>query len=434
MLGNNNGKANLILKIIIGLITGAVLFIAIFDKEAKADDGLLDNSTWELLFTENMTTTNSLIQSICVTDYYIITIENVADSADTADVVRAYYKLNVDENGNPVTQYALAKQVQEEEWEHGNGMCYNPNTNEIYVSLYTNTIEENRGCLYVMDPSTLMKKGRIKVTDSFNILAIAYDNENNQYYIQTNAEANFSIMVLDSNFQIIKDLGPESTSPGYNYQDFCLVKDYFLQFPLTWGLGIGQYMSAYSISTASIVDTIQLFFNETAADDKIEPESIGQLDGNGFLVAVNGTDNSGNKACMFYRVEFPNLGLLPDENSPQKAPDVSMVSSVSVTSQSDTSGETVDSSVSVEKDTQALAAKKAEDGKNGAPVALIIVIIILGAGAVFFFLYLKRVQRERARREARMRKARRIMLANMAKDENDEETFDIHELDELKKD
>lgn len=70
-----------------------------------------------------------------------------ADGSGQPDIVKAYYRNDKDKNGNPVEQYSLAMQVQETDYEHANGMAYNPNTNEIAVSLYTSYQKENRGCL-----------------------------------------------------------------------------------------------------------------------------------------------------------------------------------------------------------------------------------------------------------------------------------------------
>ena len=286
---------------------------ALVPTKARAEDNLLGDASWQFLFAAPMATVTGIIQSICVTDHYIITLENVADSADTLDIVSAYYRWSSDEYGNPVQQYSLAKRVQSEEWEHGNSMCYNPNTGEIYVALYTNTKAENRGSLYVMDPQTLTKTRTIKLTSNFNFLAITYDEVNNIYYAQTNADTGYSILVFDENFNIMANYGPEDPSPGYNFQDFCLTGDYLLEFPLTFGMDIGEYMMAYSVSSRSVVDTIPLSFGYDSSA-KVEPESVKALDGSGFIVAVNVTFADGSSQCEFYRAEFPNLGLAASED------------------------------------------------------------------------------------------------------------------------
>ena len=133
---------------------------------------VFENLVWEQVFQDDLH--GGVVQSVCVTENYIITIENMADNAEVRDIVSAYYRKDTDEAGNPVTPYTLAKRVEEREWEHGNGMTYNPKTHEIYVALYTNTLPENRGCLYVMDPETLGYKRTVKVAEDYNILSIDY--------------------------------------------------------------------------------------------------------------------------------------------------------------------------------------------------------------------------------------------------------------------
>ena len=138
----------------LGRILILLMFIIPIGAYAEiAGPEAFDGLSWELVHEEELH--GGVIQSMCVTDNYIICIENMADNAETFDIVSAYYRYDKDADGNPVEQYSLANRVQEREWEHGNGMTYNRRTNEIYVSLYTNTIEENRGCLYVMDLSLI---------------------------------------------------------------------------------------------------------------------------------------------------------------------------------------------------------------------------------------------------------------------------------------
>ena len=478
-------------------ITAFMVFLLCFTFEAaimpskvKAEDNLLGDASWQFLFAAPMATVSGVVQSICVTDYYIITIENVADSADTMDVVSAYYRWSSDEYGNPVQQYSLAKRVQSEEWEHGNSMCYNPNTDEIYVALYTNTIPENRGSLYVMDPHTLTKKRAIKLTSNFNFLALTYDEVNNIYYAQTNADNGYSILVFDSNFSIIANYGPEDSSPGYNFQDFCLSGDYLLEFPLTFGMDIGEYMMAYSVSSRSVVDTIQLNFGYDSST-KIEPESIKVLDENGFIVAVNVAFPDGFSQCEFYRAEFPNLGLsvpvnetaettgsgqaVTDGQTSQSTTEVqvdsgqdasvhgngatgnmtdSQTGQVTGTEQAGTEQSTsaeptaapestaaegpaddqqqsvaVDQNAAdvqsapeeqtvtderVESDAYGSANMAEENQKSGAWAVVIVLVILLAL--IIAFLYWQHVRRERKKREARMRKARRIMLSNIEKE------------------
>ena len=58
-----------------------------------------------------------------------------------------FYKGSTDENGNEVRPYSYAKSVTEMDYEHGNGMAYNPYTRELVIAGGRNLSPENKGCL-----------------------------------------------------------------------------------------------------------------------------------------------------------------------------------------------------------------------------------------------------------------------------------------------
>lgn len=281
------------------------LMMPLVCKAEIAGDNAFSDITWEQVFEENLQGSSGVLQSICATKNYIICIENTSDATDEPDVISAYYRNNVDENGNPVEQYSLAKRVADTNWEHGNGMAYNPKTNEIYVSLYTSRQQENRGSLYVMDPDTLGFKRKIKISDDYNILGIGYLEEKDQYVIQTNVEGGYSLKILNSEFQLIDDLGEYANSgKGNNYQDLFVSGDYIINFPLTLGLGIGDFIHVFSISRKEMVSTAQLDFNfENVEND--EPEGICELEPGVFLAVVNVTETDGSRKFRFYRTVVP---------------------------------------------------------------------------------------------------------------------------------
>ena len=157
-----------------GILTGLLLSVLCpFTVQAQiASPQAFQNLSWKMVKEEPIETEHGVVQSICATDDYIVCLENVLDGSGQPDIVKAYYRNDKDKNGNPVEQYSLAMQVQETDYEHANGMAYNPNTNEIAVSLYTSYQKENRGCLFIMDADTLKFKRKVKVTDSYNILGI----------------------------------------------------------------------------------------------------------------------------------------------------------------------------------------------------------------------------------------------------------------------
>lgn len=291
-------------KIIVRLLGVLCLFMlagSVSHAEVTGDEAFADLN-WELLFEDEVA---GDVQSICATEDYIITIDNVSDSPSDNDIVSAYYRNDVDEYGNPVERYSLAKRVADTCWEHGNGMTYNPNTHEIYVALYTNVIPENRGCIYVMDPDTLTYKRTIKVSDDYNLLGIGYKEDTNQYVIQTNAEGGYSFKILDENFQLAEDLGEYGESgKGYNFQDLAVTGDYILNFPLTLNLGIGDYLHVYSMSRRELVAAPQIDFRfENVVMD--EPESLCETEPGIFLAAVNAEGADGVKKIRFYQTELP---------------------------------------------------------------------------------------------------------------------------------
>ena len=284
-----------------------VLFVCISAADVHAEitgDDAFNNMEWEVVFDDDIQSAHGVIQSICCTDFYIITIENTSEDPNQPDTVSAYYKLPYDENGNEVEQYSLAKRVRDFDWEHGNGMTYNPRTHEIYVALYTALRPENAGCIFVMDPDTLSFKNSIKIADGYNILGIEYLADSDEYMIITNNSGGYSIKRLDSNFQLIDDFGPTNTSPGTNYQDFCVDGDYLLISPLTFGMGIGEYVNIFSISRRGIIQSAYFNPGDLGAQ-YYEPESICETEPGVFLMPVTATGYDGDMHVYFYRTVMP---------------------------------------------------------------------------------------------------------------------------------
>ena len=246
-----------------------------------------------------------VVQSICATKDYIICIENTNDAQDTPDTVSAYYKNDTDADGNPVEQYSLALRNTDNNWEHGNGMAYNQAKEEIYVAPYTSQNPENRGCLFIMDANTLAYKGKIKISDDYNILGIGYREETDQYVIQTNVEGGYSFKILDNQFQIVEDLGKyEGTSVGTNFQDLQLVDEYILNFPLTLNMGIGDYLNVYSLETKELVSCSKLNFPfEGVSND--EPEGLCETAEGTYIAVVDEDRTDGRRVFCFYETSVP---------------------------------------------------------------------------------------------------------------------------------
>lgn len=286
-----------------GILILLMLILPIESYAEIAGDDAFEGLSWELVHEEELH--GGVVQSMCVTDNYIIWIENVADDANTLDIVSAYYRYDKDADGNPVEQYSLANRVQDREWEHGNGMTYNSRTNEIYVALYTNLIAENRGSLYVMDPDTLSYKRTVKISDDYNILGIDYIYDKDQYLILTNVDGGYSFKILDRNFEVVEDLGRyENTTVGYNFQDCIVAEDYILTFPLTMDMGIGDYLSVYSMERQALVKEVKMDFglDEGISD---EPETLCQIGPDEFLAGVNIYTGNDNHVLRLYKATVP---------------------------------------------------------------------------------------------------------------------------------
>lgn len=282
------------------------LCVGTLDVQAEiASDDAFEGVVWEKIIEDQIEAPFGVVQSVCATEDYIIILENTADGVADADVVKAYYRNDTDTNGKPVKKYSLAKRVAATNYEHANGMAYNPDTKEIIVAPYTSGNPENRGCVFLMDSETLEYKDKVQVASDYNILGIDYDEEKKQYVIQTNVEGGYSFKILDDQFQIVEDLGTYAhTAKGDNFQDLCVSGDYIINFPLTLNLGIGDYIHMYSISRREMVSDAQLDFRfENVVGD--EPESICELEPGVFVAAVNVVYADGRRNICLYKTMVP---------------------------------------------------------------------------------------------------------------------------------
>ncbi len=407
------------------LILALLLYVGGMEGQAEiAGDGALKSLRWSQVYEEPRH--GGVVQSVCATEYYIITMENVADNPNVPDIISAYYRGSTDENGNPVTPYTLAKRVQEREWEHCNGMAYNPETNEIYVALYTDTIAENRGCLYVMDPKTLDYKRTIKVSDDYNILGIDYQEESNQYVIQTNSDGGYSFKILNEDFAVVEDLGEYAhTAKGDNFQDLAVSGDYILNFPLTLGMEIGDFIHMYSISRKEMVASEPLDFGFEGVTEA-EPESLCELTPGVFLAVVNVETEDGKSLVRLYETLVPyNMTFEPVKNIPGSEPGkvtVKAPKEKALKEKPEADGlrdiwgsisgrikEGIDFSSMV----GAIKAKLAEK-EIQLPAKFVLTFVIMTLAFLLIFLsvyaYVLRVRRERKRRERERKRRRRMAL------------------------
>lgn len=347
-----------------------------------AEDDAFAGAKWEKIIEDTIEGEQGVVQSMCATEHYIVCMENTGDQTDAPDIIKAYYRNSVDENGNPVEQYSLAKRVADKNYEHSNGMAYNPKTGEIAVALYTNNDEQNRGCIYLMDAQTFAYKGKVQISDQYNILGIDYDEENDRYLIQTNVDGGYSFKILDNQFRIIEDLGEYiGTAKGDNFQDLCVSGDYIINFPLTLFLGIGDYINMYSISRRALVSDSQLDFQfEGVSYD--EPEGICELEPGVFAAAVNVGYEDGRRTVCIYKTMVPYdipMSIMKEEEKPN-----------------------VQETKGNEKENQTGGIRLL----HGMLIWIVVAAIVI-SGAVFgIYIQILHVRRERARKLRRARRER----------------------------
>ena len=374
-----------------------------------ASDRAFDGAVWEKIIEDDIEAAGGVVQSMCVTDYYIIMMENVAEDGTTPDIIKAYYRYDHDENGQPVERYSLAKRVQDMCYEHCNGMAFNPNTREIVVALYTSYNAENRGCVFLLDADTLEFKGRMKISDDYNILGIDYDQTEDCYYIQTNADGGYTFKKLDSQFQIIDDYGTmEGYSKGTNFQDLCVSGDYIINLPLTLNMGIGDYINMYSISRRVMVSDTQMNFNfEGVSAD--EPESICELEPGLFAVTVTQSYADGRRTVAVYKTMVPyNFPAADIQKSTEPiSEDVNTPEIVASEKQEDQHV----ISTPVKRKISSLAKLKSKIKLPSVKQVLKVVLLLVVAIVIFlaFYMRLIAIRRERQRKLEKARRERKAI-------------------------
>lgn len=374
-----------------------------------ASDRAFDGAVWEKIIEDDIEAAEGVVQSMCVTDYYIIMMENVAEDGTTPDIIKAYYRYDHDENGQPVERYSLAKRVQDMCYEHCNGMAFSPNTREIVVALYTSYNAENRGCVFLLDADTLEFKGRLKITDDYNILGIGYDQAEDCYYIQTNADGGYTFKKLDSQFQIIDDYGTmEGYSKGTNFQDLCVSGDYIINLPLTLHMGIGDYINMYSISRRVMVSDTQMNFNfEGVSGD--EPESICELEPGLFAVTVTQSYADGRRTVAVYKTMVPyNFPAADIQKSTE--PISEGVSTPEIVA-SEKQEEQHVISTPVKQKMSSLAKLKSKIKLPSVKQVLKVMLLLVVAIVIFlaFYMRLIAIRRERQRKLEKARRERKVI-------------------------
>lgn len=243
------------------------------------------------------------IQSTCVTDQYIVCFQNKNNKNSKPDTLIAFYKNDRDAQGNPVPKYSYAMHVTEMDYEHGNGMTYNPNTNEIYIAAGPLVNKENSGNIYVVDGDTLMYKRTIKMGDgSINYNFIAYSEERNQYILQTDGTGGEIFHIADENFNIVDTMEDLPDLGDRFFQDFCVSGDYILSISHSGTVRDENYVEVYSISQKKYLGNYYL--NLSGGERKQEVESICEISPGVLVVAAGISDP---RRLRFYEAKVPAI-------------------------------------------------------------------------------------------------------------------------------
>ncbi|MCI8813934.1 MAG: hypothetical protein HFH61_01530 [Lachnospiraceae bacterium] len=264
------------------LLAGSVVDTSAKIKEVSA----LENPQWSMVAQVGVTQEEGWPQSMCVTDQYIVCFENTSNNSNDPDTLLAFYKNDYDENGNPVERYSLAKVVTERDYEHGNGMAYNRNTNEIIIAPSKPRKKENRGIIYKVDANTLLYKETVLVADEgWRVEAVEYDAENRQYILlEKDTARNYRFVFTDEEFHDLHYFDAIAAGRGIVCQDFTISGDYMLLLTTPQEeLGGVPGLLVFSRSQEMQLANYRLYIDGIGVQ---EAESIAEVSPGHILVAV----------------------------------------------------------------------------------------------------------------------------------------------------
>ena len=211
---------------------------------------------------------------MCATDQYIVCLVNASKKGTDPDTLIAFYRTTTDTDGNPVEQYSYAFSVTETDYEHGNGMTYNPSTQEIAIAgLFTND-PSDAGAIFIVDANTLHFKRKVQVGNgSINFFGIDYLPEKDQYVLMANRIADYAFYFTDSNFQIVDKLNLHLSYSRSSFQDFCVSGDAIISIPYMQREGYMNVLDVYSISRQKRIGSFYLTLPGHDAFE-VSPEGI----------------------------------------------------------------------------------------------------------------------------------------------------------------
>ena len=119
------------------LLTVFFLFFSDTTVSAAVKTSDLETVPWSMVTESSIINEKGWLQSMCATDQYIVCLVNASKKGTDPDTLIAFYRNTTDTDGNPVEQYSYAFSVTETDYEHGNGMTYNPRRLQLPVFLPT---------------------------------------------------------------------------------------------------------------------------------------------------------------------------------------------------------------------------------------------------------------------------------------------------------
>lgn len=260
---------------------------------------VFDGLKWEYDHEASVIDENGWTQAMCSTDKYLVCLENGQDGEP--DTLIAFYKTDKDEDGYTVPQYSYARHVRETDYEHGNGMTFNPNTNELIIATGGPKNPDNMGCLMVADADTLEYKRTIKVTDMDVFFSgVDYNVQTNQYVLQMGRSGGYEFLVTDSEFNILSRIEGIKRTSGTTFQDFCVYGDYIISVSYELSSGVNNYIQVYSISQGVRLGRYYIDFGDY--EEKREAEDICQIEPGKFIIS---SGVASPRRIRFYSAEVP---------------------------------------------------------------------------------------------------------------------------------
>ena len=184
-IGESMEKLQKLRRGVTALLSLLILIISIFETATvnagiKEADVFLD-SNWTYAGESTPFADGGWLQAICDTENYIIGVENASNTNSDPDTLVAFYKNDYDENGNPVQQFSYAKHVTQMDYEHCNGMTYDPVDKRILIAGGKALNKENTGCIFIVDSETLGYIEKVKIAEKGRVSAVDYWEKNDQF-------------------------------------------------------------------------------------------------------------------------------------------------------------------------------------------------------------------------------------------------------------